>query len=140
MLERAKFVMYAAAFEVAFRTDRWGAVAACFTEDGVYAVDGTRTRWDGESHGRGAIVAQFKRLLDLVDRRYDRRQVGLEGPMQVEGGVLTLRWKARYTIGAERFRLTGVSRCRWRGARIVELRDEMDPELTRAWAERVGAL
>jgi hypothetical protein len=136
MFERLRFARYALHFERAFRSDDWSAVRRCFTDDAVYEIAGTGGEYDGECRGPDAIVDGFRRMLDEVDRRYDRRLPGLDGVPRVKGGVLTLPWKARYVAGSEQTVLHGVSTVRFAGGKIAMLRDTMkDPVAVKAWVE-----
>jgi len=138
MFERLRFVRYALKFERAFKTDDWTEVKACFHPDGAYVVVGSGTRYDGVHRGRDAIADVFKRMLDEVDRKYERRRPGLAGWPRVEDGELVLPWKARYSVGERSTLLTGTSRCRWQGGLILELEDTMVPAEVKRWAELVG--
>jgi hypothetical protein len=135
MFERLRFARYALRFERAFKTDNWEPVKACFAPHAVYAIHGG-SQYDGEYHGPQAIVDLFKRMLDELDRRFDKRIPGLRGLPRVSSGELVLPWKARYVKGARSEVLTGTSHCRFASGKIVELRDTGDPT---EWA-RVEAL
>ena len=138
MFERLRFVRYALRFERAFKTDEWTAVAECFRADARYIVAGSATEWDGETRGRDAIVAFFKKMLDAVDRKFDSRKPGLAGLPRVKRGVLTLPWKARYTVRGASMVLHGVSECRFDGGMIAELKDTMQADECARWAAMIG--
>jgi hypothetical protein len=135
MFERLAFAHYAWQFERAFRSDRWDAVARCFDRDGVYIIDGTGTDYDGETRGRDAIVDLFRRMLDELDRRFDRRSPRLTAWPRVRGGELDLRWSVRYTLGADAAVLTGRSLCRFRAGRIARLHDTLRQAEVARWVE-----
>src|SRR5882672_11172960 len=107
MWERIRFVRYALKFERAFKSDDWTKVKACFHPDARYIVEGSATEWDGEVRGPDAIVAFYKRMLDALDRRFDKRIPGLRGFPRVVDGELRALWKARYVIGANDIVLNG---------------------------------
>ena len=88
--------------------------------------------------GAPAIVAFYKRMLDALDRKFDRRIARLDGLPRVRDGVLHVPWKARYVAKAGEAVLHGVSRCRFDGGKIAELSDTMDAAECRAWGALVG--
>jgi hypothetical protein len=96
MFELPRFLRYALRFERAFKTDDWTRVRACFRDDATYTIEGTDTAFDGVSHGAGAIVATFQKMLDQFDRRFDRRIPRLTSLPRKRDGALVLTWKARY--------------------------------------------
>jgi hypothetical protein len=133
MLELPRFVRYALRFERAFKTDDWSKVRRCFHDDATYTITGTGTAYDGESRGADAIVATFRRMLDQLDRRFDRRIPKLTSWPRMRDGALTLGWKARYVLGGESTVVTGTSRCRFDGGRIRALSDAMVADEVAAW-------
>jgi hypothetical protein len=81
----------------------------------------------GETHGADRIVALFQDLVEQFDRRFDRRDPRLESwPRVGPSGLLRFRWRVRYTLGEELFLLGGTTECRYRGARILLLKDTMN--------------
>jgi ketosteroid isomerase-like protein len=138
MWERIRFVRYALAFERAFKDDDWTRVKACFHPDARYVVEGSQTEWDGETRGPEAIAAFFKRMLDELDRKFDKRIPRLRGWPRFHAGELHVPWKARYVAAAGEMVLNGDSRCRWQDGKIIELRDRMDPTEVRAWGALIG--
>ena len=137
MWERIRFVRYAIAFERAFKDDDWAPVKRHFHADARYVIEGTQTL-DGETHGPDAIAALFKRMLDELDRKFDRRIPGLRGFPRVSARELHLPWKVRYVAGARSMVLHGDCRCRWRDGKIIELRDRMDVDEVHAWCALIG--
>ena len=133
MFERLRFVRYALKFERAFKTDDWEAVKACFHPDGRYVLIGGKPPFDGEFRGPDEIVRIFQRMLNELDRKFDHRKPGLAGWPRVRGGELTLPWKVRYTLRDQTAMLTGLSRCRFSGGKIIELSDTMIPEECERW-------
>jgi ketosteroid isomerase-like protein len=133
-----RFMRYALKFERAFKTDDWSKVKACFHPDARYIVAGSATEWDGETRRPDAIVAFFKRMLDALDRKFDKRIPGLRGFPRVVDGELRVLWKARYVKGGDATTLNGESRCRFSGGKIIELSDTMDPDECRKWAALIG--
>jgi ketosteroid isomerase-like protein len=138
MWERIRFARYALRFERAFKTDDWAAVTACFHPDAIYVVEGSDTEWDGTTRGPEAIASFFKRMLDELDRKFDKRVPRLRGFPRVRGGVLHVPWSARYVAKTGEATLDGDSSCRFERGKIIELRDVMDPAQCRAWGALVG--
>ena len=134
MFERLRFARYALRFERAFKTDDWGPVQDCFHPDARYVIEGSGTEYDGATQGAAAIMALFRRMLNELDRRFDKRSPRLAGFPRVRGGELDLRWSVRYTLRGESTILTGRSRCRFEGGKIIELRDTMLPDECARWA------
>jgi hypothetical protein len=135
MFERARFTRYALRFERAYTSDRWDDVKACFHPDAHYIVIGTGTEYDQDVRGPDAIVTFFKRMLDACDRKFDTRRPRLASWPRVVDGALRLKWKARYTLGAESAVLTGAMSCRFEGGLIIELSDTMVASEVAAWIE-----
>lgn len=133
MFERVRFALYALRFERAFRSDDWDPVRACFHPDARYTILGTGTPYDGETRGADAIMQLFRRMLDEVDRKFDRRSPRITSIPRVRGGELSFRWSARYTLRGEAAVVTGLSQCRFDGGRIVDLRDTMLPDECARW-------
>jgi hypothetical protein len=133
MLELVRFARYALRFERAFKDDDWGPVKACFHPDARYIIAGSGTEYDGEARGPDAIAALFQRMLDALDRRFDRRSPRLTAFPRVRGGELDLRWSARYTLRGESTIVTGRSQCRFAGGKISELRDTMVADECARW-------
>jgi hypothetical protein len=133
MFERVRFARYALRFERAFKSDDWGPVRDCFHPDARYAIEGSGTSYDGESRGRDAILELFQRMLNELDRKFDRRSPRLTGLPRVRDGELDLRWSVRYTLRGESAIVTGRSRCRFDGGKIIELRDTLLPDECARW-------
>jgi len=140
MWERVRFARYALRFERAFKSDRWDEVKACFHPDAIYVVEGSDTEWDGTTRGPEAIAAFFKRMLDTLDRKFDKRIPRLDGLPRMRDGALCVKWKARYVAKSGEAMLHGESRCRFDHGKIIELRDLMDPAECRAWGALVGVI
>ena len=134
MFERVLFARYALRFERAFKTDDWEPVKSCFAPDASYLIIGGEAPFDGETRGSDAIVQLFKRMLDEIDRKFDRRIPGLAGFPRVRDGELQVPWKVRYVLGDQSFRLRGVSRCRFADGKITTLSDTMDADEVRRWS------
>ena len=111
MWERIRFARYPLRFERAFEDDDRGPVKACFHPEARYVIEGSATEWDGETRGPDAIAALFKRMLDELDRKLQKRIPGLTAWPRVRAGELQL-----------------------------ELRDLMDAEECRRWGALVGVV
>jgi ketosteroid isomerase-like protein len=135
MFERLRFARYALRFERAFKSDDWEPVKACFAPDASYTIIGGEPPFDGETRGSDEIVRLFKRMLDEIDRKFDRRIPGLAGVPRLRDGELHMPWKARYVTGERSIPLRGLTRCRFVGGKISALSDTMDPDEVRRWAE-----
>jgi hypothetical protein len=138
MFERLKFARYAFRFERAYKSDRWDAVRQCFHDDATYLIEGSASKYDGETCGGDAIMELFKRMLDELDRKYDRREPHMDGFPRVRDGELVAKWRARYVLGANEAILHGTTRCRFDGGKIRKLSDTMDPEECKKWGALVG--
>ncbi len=91
-----EFVKYAAAFEEAFRSDDWQALAPYFAENARYDAE-LPAPMGGCFEGRAAVLAYFKRVLDGFDRRFATRELSrLAGP-RADGDSVWLRGGVRYT-------------------------------------------
>ena len=134
MFERVLFARYALRFERAFKTDDWEPVKACFAPDASYTIIGGEPPFDGETRGSDEIVRLFKRMLDEIDRKFDRRIPGLAGFPRVRGGELQMPWKVRYVRGDQSFPLRGLTRCRFVDRKISALSDAMDADEVRRWS------
>ena len=135
MFERIRFLRYAYRFERAFKSDDWRAVRACFADDAVYVMHGITPGepYPAETRGADAIVALFKRMLDEVDRRFDRRISRPTSWLHVRDGELMMRWRVLYIRGKESVSLEGELRCRFAGSLIVHLQDTMDSDEAARW-------
>ena len=127
-----RFVAYAAAFEKAYASDDWSLVEPFFTEDAVYEA-GPSALFGGRIEGRAAILANFQRIVNAFDRRFDSRAVVLlEGP-RVEGDAVWLRGRADYTSDVApdlSFELEEIAT--FAGDRICRLEDRYDAEMVAA--------
>ena len=140
MWERVRFARYALKFERAFKTDDWAAVKACLHPDARYIVEGSETEWDGETRGPDAIVGFFKRMLDELDRKFDKRIPRPRGWPRKRAGVLEVPWSARYVAKTGEVVLDGTSHVRFEAGKIIELRDTMDAAQCRAWGALIGVV
>lgn len=120
-----RFLEYAEAFEKAFRSDHWSAVAPFFTEGAVYETIAAPP-FGALHEGREAILKSFKESVDTFDRRFDVREVKLvEGPEEREG-VVWVSWRATFRVeGAPDLVLEGEERAWFDGDRIDRLEDRI---------------
>lgn len=139
MLDLLRFARYAFRFERAFKSDRWDAVRRSFHDDASYEIAGTGTAYDGVTRGASAIIVLFQKMLNEVDRKYDRRQPRLVGRPRMESGEVVVRYSVRYVRGSDATILTGTSRCRFERGRIRALSDTMPADETHRWLDLVGA-
>lgn len=136
------FMGYAAAFEKAFASDDWTALAPHFTDDAVYVV-GFLPPFGGRFEGRDAILAYFKAVLDGFDRRFATRKIGLvDGPRE-DGDSIWLRGDAVYTAaGVPEIGFELELFATFRDGRICAMEDRYDAatiERVEAWVREHGA-
>jgi hypothetical protein len=125
------FVNYAAAFEVAFETDDWTGVEACFTEDVVYETFGGPP-FGGLREGRRAVVDHLKRSVEEFDRLFDVREPPelLAGP-ELRDGAVWIRWRVTYRIaGAPPLAVEGEESAVLEGDRINRLEDRISDDVS----------
>jgi hypothetical protein len=132
VFELLRFMRYARRFERAFVTDDWRRVRRCFADDAVYAMHSGVPPFHGETRGKDAIIGVFRTMLDDVDRRFDRRIPKLTARPRAQRGIVTLRWRVRYVLGANHVDLTGTSVCRFARGKIARIDDTMPGDEVRA--------
>ncbi|HEU4429716.1 MAG TPA: nuclear transport factor 2 family protein [Myxococcota bacterium] len=123
-----QFVKYAAAFEEAFRSDDWSAIAPFFSEDARYDAH-LPPPLGGSFAGRPAILSYFKFVLDAFDRRFATREVSLIAGPRENGDAVWIRGGARYTApGVPGLYFELEETVTFAGDRIRGLEDRYDPE------------
>jgi ketosteroid isomerase-like protein len=123
-----RFVVYASAFEKAFATDDWSAVAECLHEDVVYEVP-FDPPLGGRFEGRAAVLAYMMDILDRLDRCFEARIPELLEMPREEGDRVSFRGRVRYTSeGVPDLIFELDETLRFRDGRIVELIDDYDAE------------
>lgn len=137
-----QFVKYAAAFEEAFRSDDWNALAPYFAEGASYTAE-LPGAFGGRFDGRAAVLAYFKRILDGFDRRFATREVSLLAGPRADGDAVWLRGGARYTApGVPDLAFELEETVTFAGDAIVALEDRYDAEALaaiEAWVAAHGA-
>lgn len=135
------FVKYAGAFEEAYESDDWSAIAPYFAPDAVYEIQNMPAPIGGRCEGRDAILAYFKSVLDGFDRKFASRSVALlRGPRE-EGRSVWIRGSATYTAGGAptlRFELEETVTFDAQG-RISRLEDRYDEEAIGTVTDYVNA-
>ncbi len=126
----AQFIAYATAFERAFESDDWDAVAAHFAEGASYRVP-FPAPLGGYFEGRDAIVSYLRQILDGFDRRFATRSPELLRLTQSgsDGSVVEIRGRVSYTHPEAPdlvFELDEVAR--FDGPAIVQLEDRYSEE------------
>jgi hypothetical protein len=130
ILERCQ--AYAAAFEESYTDDDWSRIEPFFTEDAVY-------EGDPDARGRDAVLAKLKNGVDAFDRKMDSREPEFQPPT-LDGDTLTMKWTVTYRkAGKPNLVISGVETAVFEGDRIVLLRDEFDPQATKALGEWMAA-
>lgn len=71
------FLSYAAEFEKSYADDDWSRLERFFADDAVYRVESNR--FGCELTGPDAILAGMKKSLDGFDRRFDTREIAVQG-------------------------------------------------------------
>lgn len=118
---------YARDFELATLTDDWSRLAPWFADDAVHSVRGGGPFGIGASGGAG-VVAGLRESVARVDRRFDLRIPEIvRGPTR-DGDAVSMRWRmVLRRAGLPDLALEGEHWAHFRGARIVELREEVEP-------------
>lgn len=134
----ALFLDYAEAFESAFDSDQWDAVAEYFATDSEYvAIDGTR------AVGRDQVVEAFRNSVDAIDRRFDERIVKPLDPQLGEDGSVFMTWDITFRKqGAPDLRVAGSAEATYEGSKISKLVDQIDDgvgETMAAWMNEHGS-
>jgi len=132
------FLNYAEAFESAFDSDEWDAVAEYFAPNSEYvAIDGTR------AVGRDQIVEAFRSSVDAIDRRFDERIVRPLDPQLREDGSLFMTWEILFKKqGAPDLRVTGTGAATFKDGKISKLVDRLEDgvgETMAAWMNEHGS-
>ena len=128
-----RYQAYADAFEESFEDDDWSHIEPYFTEDAVYEGD------PEDAHGRDAVLAKLKAGVDNFDRKMDSRTPNFDSPT-VDGDTLRMTWSVTYTkAGAPDLVISGVETATFEGDRIARLRDDFDPDATKAMGEWMAA-
>jgi len=123
-----QFAKYAAAFEEAFRSDDWSAIAPFFSEDARYDAQ-LPSPLGGSFVGRPAILSYFKLVLDAFDRRFASREVSLIAGPREDGDAVWIRGGARYTApGVPDLYFELEETATFAGERIRLLEDRYDAE------------
>jgi hypothetical protein len=134
-----RYLAYAVAFEQAYHSDDWTAVAAFFTEDAVYDVP-LDPPLGGHFEGRAAILAYFKEILDRLDRRFETRKGAiLEGP-RADGESVWMRGRVVYgAVGVPDALVELEEVAHFEGDRIRRLADHYDYATKRRIADYLAA-
>ena len=128
-----RYQAYADAFEESYEDDDWSHVEPYFTEDAVYEGD------PEDARGRDAVLAKLKAGVDNFDRNMDSRTPDFDSPT-VDGDTLRMTWSVTYTkAGAPDLVISGVETATFEGDRIAWLRDDFDPDATKAMGEWMAA-
>jgi ketosteroid isomerase-like protein len=122
-----RFAVYADAFERAYATGDWDALAPYFTEDAVYEIrmDGSTA---GHYRGREAVFACLAWVTSHFDKRFaSRRLVPLEPPQEL-GGRVRLHGTGVYTLpDGACCHLVMEEHAEFEGGRISRLTDNIFP-------------
>lgn len=138
------FYRYAAEFEKVYATDDWSSLEPFFTEDAVYDIRGT-PRFEARHEGREAVFGALKTAIDNMDRRFDKRVLGIIKGPEDRNGAVWFHWKVRYLYGQlPELYLEGEETITFEGSRIVLMEDlyteEMGDRFEAWWSRHGGAL
>ncbi len=125
MLDR--FVQYAAAFEKAYASADYAALAPFFTEEAEYVIH-RPARSTLRYEGREAVLGFFEWITAEFDRKFaSRRVVPLSAP-RAEGDEVEVHGLALYTMASgERCHFTMTETAHFSEGRIARLVDRITP-------------
>jgi predicted ester cyclase len=135
MTDTDRFIEYALAFEKAYADESWVELEKFFCEDASRRASNGGAKLDVDSHGRTAVLAELRRGVEAVDKRFDERLPEiLVGPVERDGAVwmdwrLTLRRE-----GLPDLLIEGDHGTYFRDGRIVRIEEQLAPGV----AERVS--
>lgn len=134
MTDTERFIEYALAFEKAYVDESWDDLERYFCEDATRRASNGGVKLDVDSHGRTEVLAELRRGVELVDKRFDERLPEiLVGPVERDGAVwmdwrLTLRREGLPDLLVE-----GDHGTYFRDGKIVRIEEQLAPGV----AERV---
>ena len=124
------FFQYAGEFEKSYEDNNWSRLYGFFHEDATYTIIGEP--YDCCLTGPEAIFAGMQKSLDGMDRRFDTRDIALDGEFLEEGDDMTVSWRVTYgKQGLSDFVLGGTSRMTVRNDKIASLSDEFPEKSVR---------
>ena len=139
----ARFLEYAAAFDVAAETGDWTGVEDSFVEAAVFESR-AEAPMDAYADGRVEILRHFQTTMALFDDRFDSRGMRFLAGPALKDGVIAAEFEATYAIkGAPDLVFKGKMHAEFEGDRMSLLRDEIDSEQAsgvRDWLTAHGAL
>ena len=134
MTDTDRFIRYAIEFEKALATDDWSALEPLFTEDAVHHVKGGGP-FSVLSLGRDEVLANLRRSVDSIDRRFDRRLPEVIAGPEERDGAVWITFRATFEReGLEPLIVEGNHATRFEGGRISRI----DEGISRADGERAA--
>ncbi|HYB99351.1 MAG TPA: nuclear transport factor 2 family protein [Candidatus Limnocylindrales bacterium] len=134
MTDTERFIQYAIAFERAFATDDWSGLDEFFTDDAVHHVKGGGP-FAVLSMGRDEVIANLRRSVDTIDRRFDRRLPEVIAGPEERDGAVWITFRATFEReGLPPLVIEGNHATRFRGDRICRI----DEGISRAVGERAA--
>ncbi len=134
MTDTERFIEYALAFEKAYVDESWGGIERFFCEDASRRASNGGAKLDVDSHGRTEVLAELRRGVEAVDKRFDERIPDvLVGPVERDGAVW-MDW--RLTLkrdGLPDLLVEGDHGTYFRDGKIVRIEEQLAPGV----AERV---
>ena len=132
------FNAYFDAFEEAYDSNNWEAIAPFFAEDMVYNTAGAETK-----RGRTAAIDYLKTDVESLDRRFDSRAFDGNPEITGEGNTVTMVFTVRYQLeGAPDLVITGKEVATFQDGKIRQMDDVFDDEAIAgfgAWMDEHGA-
>lgn len=123
-----KFEAYSEAFEVAYESGEWSPVELFFNEDAVYEIVADAPM-AAKYVGRDAIMAEFVRVLDEFDYRFDTRSPVIVDPSKEVGDAVTNTFVLTYTCqGLPDVVMHGSETAVYKNGKISRLENTFTPE------------
>ncbi|MFK7734361.1 MAG: nuclear transport factor 2 family protein [Pseudomonadales bacterium] len=117
------FFQYAGEFEKSYEDNNWSRLYGFFHDDATYTIVGEP--YSCCLTGPEDIFVGMRKSLDGMDRRFDTREIALDGEFQEDGDDMTVSWRVTYgKQGLSDFVLGGTSRMTISGDKISALSDE----------------
>ncbi len=125
------FIQYAGEFEKSYQDNNWQRLYGFFHDDATYTIIGEP--YSCCLTGPEAIFKGMQKSLDGMDRRFDSRDIALDGEFQEEGDDMTVSWRVTYgKQGLSDFVLAGTSRMTVSDGKIAALSDQFPAESVQA--------
>ncbi len=128
------FFQYAGEFEKSYEDNNWARLYRFFHDDATYTIIGEP--YSCCLTGPEAIFEGMQKSLDGMDRRFDTREIALDGDFEERGDDMEVSWRVTYgKQGLSDFVLGGTSRMSVSKDKIAALSDEFPAESVQAMQE-----